>query len=284
MFANFVDSVLLYQHCADERDSVAPTRFISIILSSRLFALRQRQRVMRAFNSRTVPTGYHHLSCLQKHRQRTPGRCRHSMWSSLSSQRSSLVLVSHADRSRRCLAVQPTSYSEEYCRLPSRTARTRWSSSTARLMARPLAPYHSPPPAAQVSAVLGACRLRDLATHRKGALGSREGVPQAGPGPDPSSQPVLQRAGPQALVVQPSHKHPDTRVARTSPHPRSYNTGMQTIKLHYSYKLLLVRAEAHPEVLEEARPIFETVLADVEEECVDRSRLQPIHGDFWTGK
>lgn len=62
------------------------------------------------------------------------------------------------------------------------------------------------------------------------------------------------------------------------------NTGMQTIKLHYSYKLLLVRAEAHPEVLEEARPIFETVLADVEEECVDRSRLQPIHGDFWTGK
>ncbi|KAF3769968.1 hypothetical protein M406DRAFT_354197 [Cryphonectria parasitica EP155] len=58
---------------------------------------------------------------------------------------------------------------------------------------------------------------------------------------------------------------------------------MQMIKLNYGYKLLLSRVEAHPDLLQNAKPVFEEVIAMAMAELEDRTKLQVIHGDFWTG-
>lgn len=62
------------------------------------------------------------------------------------------------------------------------------------------------------------------------------------------------------------------------------NVGMQGIKLTYNYGLLLRRVERFPNILTEAKPVFEEVLAMATAELADEAKLQVIHGDFWTGK
>lgn len=59
---------------------------------------------------------------------------------------------------------------------------------------------------------------------------------------------------------------------------------MQGIKMKYNYELLLSRVEKFPEVLQEARPVFEKVIEMAKAELDNEDELQVIHGDFWTGK
>lgn len=62
------------------------------------------------------------------------------------------------------------------------------------------------------------------------------------------------------------------------------NREMQGIKLQYNYRLLLSRVEAYPDLLAEAKPVFEQLIALAEAELTEEHQLQVIHGDFWTGK
>lgn len=62
------------------------------------------------------------------------------------------------------------------------------------------------------------------------------------------------------------------------------NKEMQGIKLQYNYKLLLSRAEAYPDLLVGAKPVFEELIALAEAELAEEDKLTIIHGDFWTGK
>lgn len=59
---------------------------------------------------------------------------------------------------------------------------------------------------------------------------------------------------------------------------------MQGIKMKYNYELLLSRVEKFPEILQEARPVFEKVIEMAKAELDNEDELQVIHGDFWTGK
>lgn len=62
------------------------------------------------------------------------------------------------------------------------------------------------------------------------------------------------------------------------------NKAMQRIKFKYNYELLLARVDRFPATLSGAKPVFEEVVAMAKAELEDESRLQTIHGDFWTGK
>lgn len=62
------------------------------------------------------------------------------------------------------------------------------------------------------------------------------------------------------------------------------NKDMQNIKMTYNYDLLLSRVEKFPEVLQEARPVFEKLIEMAKAELENEDKLQVIHGDFWTGK
>lgn len=74
---------------------------------------------------------------------------------------------------------------------------------------------------------------------------------------------------------------PDQQELRDS--ARS-NKEMQGIKMTYNYELLLRRVERYPEMLRDAKPIFEEVIAMATAELENEDELQVIHGDFWTGK
>lgn len=62
------------------------------------------------------------------------------------------------------------------------------------------------------------------------------------------------------------------------------NKEMQGIKLTYNYGLLLQRIDKFPDILMDARPVFEEVFAMAKAELDAEAELQIIHGDFWTGK
>ncbi|KAI0389922.1 kinase-like domain-containing protein [Xylariaceae sp. FL0594] len=61
------------------------------------------------------------------------------------------------------------------------------------------------------------------------------------------------------------------------------NTAMQQLKNTINYSWLLDRVAQFPSVLGEAMNVFEEVKAMAAKELEDRSKLQVIHGDFWTG-
>ncbi|KAJ4391434.1 hypothetical protein N0V93_005051 [Gnomoniopsis smithogilvyi] len=62
------------------------------------------------------------------------------------------------------------------------------------------------------------------------------------------------------------------------------NGEMQVIKLNYNYGLLLRRVDSFPNILADAKAVFEDVFAMAKAELGDEDKLQVIHGDFWTGK
>lgn len=62
------------------------------------------------------------------------------------------------------------------------------------------------------------------------------------------------------------------------------NNEMQDIKLTYNYGLLLQRIDKFPDILMDAKPVFEEVFAMAKAELDAEAKLQVIHGDFWTGK
>lgn len=62
------------------------------------------------------------------------------------------------------------------------------------------------------------------------------------------------------------------------------NKDMQGIKMTYNYELLISRVEKFPEVLRDARPVFEKLIEMAKAELDNEDELQVIHGDFWTGK
>ncbi|KAI8634995.1 kinase-like domain-containing protein [Xylariaceae sp. FL1651] len=61
------------------------------------------------------------------------------------------------------------------------------------------------------------------------------------------------------------------------------NTEMQQLKHTINFSWLLDRVGQFPSVLNEAKEIFEKVKDMAAQELKDESRLQVIHGDFWTG-
>ncbi|KAI3336528.1 kinase-like domain-containing protein [Xylariaceae sp. AK1471] len=61
------------------------------------------------------------------------------------------------------------------------------------------------------------------------------------------------------------------------------NTEMQQLKHLINFSWLLDRVAQFPSVLGEAQDVFEKVKAMAAKELEDESRLQVIHGDFWTG-
>lgn len=62
------------------------------------------------------------------------------------------------------------------------------------------------------------------------------------------------------------------------------NGEMQLIKLAYNYQLLLRRVEQLPDILSDIKAVLEEVFAMAQAELDDETKLQVIHGDFWTGK
>jgi hypothetical protein len=62
------------------------------------------------------------------------------------------------------------------------------------------------------------------------------------------------------------------------------NTEMQQLKHLINFSWLLDRVAQFPSVLGEAQDVFEKVKVMAAKELEDESRLQIIHGDFWTGK
>ncbi|KAI5926354.1 kinase-like domain-containing protein [Camillea tinctor] len=63
----------------------------------------------------------------------------------------------------------------------------------------------------------------------------------------------------------------------------SGNQEMQQLKHIINFSWLLDRIEQFPSVLSDARDIFEEVKNMAAAELKEQTRLQPIHGDFWTG-
>jgi hypothetical protein len=62
------------------------------------------------------------------------------------------------------------------------------------------------------------------------------------------------------------------------------NTDMRGLKLIINFSWLLDRIEKFPSILGESRDVFEKVKDMATKELEDESRVQVIHGDFWTGK
>lgn len=62
------------------------------------------------------------------------------------------------------------------------------------------------------------------------------------------------------------------------------NTPMQALKNSINYAGLVSTIDKFPTTLEDARDVFEEVKKASEAELADESKLQIIHGDFWTGK
>lgn len=62
------------------------------------------------------------------------------------------------------------------------------------------------------------------------------------------------------------------------------NGVMQGLKHTINFQWLLDRVAQFPDILTEAVPVFEEVKEMAAAELRDESRLQVIHGDFWTGK
>ncbi|KAK8066101.1 kinase-like domain-containing protein [Apiospora hydei] len=61
------------------------------------------------------------------------------------------------------------------------------------------------------------------------------------------------------------------------------NSAMQSLKHTINFQWLLDRVAQFPDILTEAVPVFEEVKEMAAAELRDESRLQVIHGDFWTG-
>lgn len=62
------------------------------------------------------------------------------------------------------------------------------------------------------------------------------------------------------------------------------NTTMQMLKNSINYGGIVSTIDKYPEILSDAREVFEEVKKASEAELADESNLQIIHGDFWTGK
>lgn len=61
------------------------------------------------------------------------------------------------------------------------------------------------------------------------------------------------------------------------------NKELQAIKLTYNYENLLWQVDDFP-FLKDSENVFHEVIANAKLELEDDSKLQVIHGDFWTGK
>lgn len=61
------------------------------------------------------------------------------------------------------------------------------------------------------------------------------------------------------------------------------NKELQAIKLTYNYENLLWQLDDFP-FLKDSENVFQGVIANAKLELEDDSKLQVIHGDFWTGK
>lgn len=62
------------------------------------------------------------------------------------------------------------------------------------------------------------------------------------------------------------------------------NKDLQRLKHLINFSWLLDRVGQFPSILGEAKDVFEKVKDMAAKELEDESRLQVIHGDFWTGK
>lgn len=62
------------------------------------------------------------------------------------------------------------------------------------------------------------------------------------------------------------------------------NKSMQQLKHFINYQQLVQIAEQQPDILGEAKEVFEQVRDANAESVKDEKSLVPIHGDFWTGK
>lgn len=62
------------------------------------------------------------------------------------------------------------------------------------------------------------------------------------------------------------------------------NQDMQALKNQINYANLLSKIDQFPDILGDVREVFEEVKKMSEAELTDESKLQIIHGDFWTGK
>lgn len=62
------------------------------------------------------------------------------------------------------------------------------------------------------------------------------------------------------------------------------NVELQQLKHFINFSWLLDRVGQFPSILEEAKDVFEKVKEMAANELKDQSKLQVIHGDFWTGK
>jgi hypothetical protein len=62
------------------------------------------------------------------------------------------------------------------------------------------------------------------------------------------------------------------------------NRSLQRLKHSTYYDYLILMIDKFPEILSQAKGIFESVKVMSEKELDDDSVLQAVHGDFWTGK
>lgn len=56
------------------------------------------------------------------------------------------------------------------------------------------------------------------------------------------------------------------------------------IKLMINYQMLLGMVDQYPSILGDVKDVLQEVHDAAASELQDESSLQPIHGDFWTGK
>ncbi|CAG9996630.1 unnamed protein product [Clonostachys byssicola] len=61
------------------------------------------------------------------------------------------------------------------------------------------------------------------------------------------------------------------------------NGAMQQLKNYINYKMLVDMVDQYPDILGDAKEIFQKIYDQTLEELKDASSLVPIHGDFWTG-
>lgn len=62
------------------------------------------------------------------------------------------------------------------------------------------------------------------------------------------------------------------------------NKELQGIKQWINYKQLVQLAEQNPDILGEAKDVFQAVSDATAAELENEDKLDIIHGDFWTGK
>ena len=62
------------------------------------------------------------------------------------------------------------------------------------------------------------------------------------------------------------------------------NHQLQQIKHSTYYEWALSMVDKYPEILAEAKSVFQEIKEMADEELKDDSKLQVVHGDFWTGK